>query len=400
MEEVKKIIIVSTKVLFPVVGGERVRLLSLIESIPDSIPIEFLGVSRNPKADIKKFREGLAPKNLSYRLFPFSFDLSLLSVVKSLLDRRPLQVAMFRSRELESYLRAAFRSEELRVIVHLVRGLNFVDSENLGACYLEMTDAISRNYFVLSEKSVFPLSFLFKREAKLLAEFEKVSADRSRRAWLVSERDIDYLVANGVNERRLEYAPLKVMLRGSGDLAEPNLTQPTIAFIGNFTSLQNQEGLTWYLSEVMPELYSRFSVHLKVIGRIGKGLVSEFRDRGYVSFTGEVDDIGVEVKGCFVGICPIRISAGVQTKILEYLAFGLPVISTRRSSESLSLELRRFVLDADTVGENIQRVVALLQKLEGDGSDLKEREERRAVVLREYGGGHLRQVVARLLSNS
>ena len=141
-------------------------------------------------------------------------------------------------------------------------------------------------------------------------------------------------------------------------------------------------------------------MHLKVIGRIGKGLVSEFRDRGYVSFTGEVDDIGVEVKGCFVGICPIRISAGVQTKILEYLAFGLPVISTRRSSESLSLELRRFVLDADTVGENIQRVVALLQKLEGDGSDLKEREERRAVVLREYGGGHLRQVVARLLSNS
>ncbi|WP_250880879.1 glycosyltransferase family 4 protein [Escherichia coli] len=67
-----------------------------------------------------------------------------------------------------------------------------------------------------------------------------------------------------------------------------------------------------------------------------------------VVVTGEVDSITYAAADGHIGVCPIRLGAGIQNKVLEYMALGLPCISSTVGFEGLGAEEGKEIYVANT----------------------------------------------------
>jgi len=100
----------------------------------------------------------------------------------------------------------------------------------------------------------------------------------------------------------------------------------------------------------------------------------------------------------WVSIVPLRIGGGTRLKILEAMALGTPVVSTRKGAEGLDVTDGENILIADTAAGFVDAVLSLL-----DDSGLRARlaaNARRLVETRyrwEDIGQELDRVIRRVL---
>jgi glycosyltransferase involved in cell wall biosynthesis len=79
-----------------------------------------------------------------------------------------------------------------------------------------------------------------------------------------------------------------------------------------------------------------------------------------VDVIGEVADVAAAAKGGAVGVCPLRLGAGVQNKVLEYMALGLPTVSTAIGIEGFDARHERDLLVADQTDSFAAAVLKVL----------------------------------------
>jgi glycosyltransferase involved in cell wall biosynthesis len=83
--------------------------------------------------------------------------------------------------------------------------------------------------------------------------------------------------------------------------------------------------------------------------------------------TYQVGSIAQAARGASVGVCPLRYGAGVQNKVLEYMALGLPGVTSRIGHEGLTALPGRDLLVADTPEDTADACSALLDDRERAG---------------------------------
>ncbi|EJG0318347.1 glycosyltransferase, partial [Vibrio parahaemolyticus] len=132
-----------------------------------------------------------------------------------------------------------------------------------------------------------------------------------------------------------------------------------IIFIGNMFSSQNFDAAYWFASQVMPILIQRGDFKFKVIGRIRDDAKARLLKLDNVIVTGAVDDIVGHARGALVGVCPVRLAAGVQNKILEYMALGIPSITSSIGLEGLFAREGESILVADDPNDYVNHILEL-----------------------------------------
>src|SRR5207248_1147892 len=80
-----------------------------------------------------------------------------------------------------------------------------------------------------------------------------------------------------------------------------------------------------------------------------------------VQVTGRVDDVRSYYAGAAASIVPLRVAGGVRMKILEGLAFGMPMVASTVGPEGLGLDSERELLIADTPQEFADAAIRLLR---------------------------------------
>jgi len=145
---------------------------------------------------------------------------------------------------------------------------------------------------------------------------------------LVSEIDRHYLFSNSKDKlKRVSVFSNGVALDVMHYQFDPKGLD--IIFIGNMFSLQNFDAAMYMSTEILPLIRRIFpEVRLRLIGRIRAEHAAQLFVIDGVDVIGEVADVSEAARGGSVGVCPLRLGAGVQNKVLEYMALGLPVVST------------------------------------------------------------------------
>jgi glycosyltransferase involved in cell wall biosynthesis len=245
------------------------------------------------------------------------------------------------------------------VFVPLVRCAEYVRKSDKPRV-LEMTDAISLNYSRVKQlRHARGLkSRVFGIEAKRLLDYERMIVDDFDLSVLVSKTDRDYLFP-GESARKVMVCSNGVDLSGLPYVAR-SMASRLLIFIGDMRTVQNQDMCRFFAEEVLPLLRKRAGYRFRIVGSIAPVLAERFRAYEGVEVTGRVASVAEAASDGAIGVCPMRIGAGVQNKILEYMALGLPVVTTSLGHEGLGAKSGQDLLIADTPEEFVRRIEGLV----------------------------------------
>ena len=121
--------------------------------------------------------------------------------------------------------------------------------------------------------------------------------------------------------------------------------------------------MRWFCAEVWPEVRRRVpEVHLYIVGKQphARGCNAWAQDRD-ITVTGYVPDILPYFGGADVYIVPLRVGGGTRLKVLEAMATGLAMVSTRLGAEGIDLVHGEHAMLADSPSDFAEATVRLLQ---------------------------------------
>ena len=134
-----------------------------------------------------------------------------------------------------------------------------------------------------------------------------------------------------------------------------------IVFVGAMNWAPNIEAVLWFCGEIFPKVKRQLAnVRLCIVGKDPPPSVRRLSSRPDVYVTGFVQDVRDYVAKASVFLVPLRVGSGMRLKILEAMAMGKAVISTRIGAEGIEAVDGQHILLADTADDFSASVIRLL----------------------------------------
>jgi sugar transferase (PEP-CTERM/EpsH1 system associated) len=298
-------------------------------------------------------------------------------IIRGLAGPIPLTVLNCWSRRMASKLADAFRSYQFDSVqiegVHLMEYLPIIH-KTLGTrgIVIDWHNIESELMWRYAGTPLNPFKKLAaKRTAKLIERAEDRLLDTCATHTVTSERERQKLLArrpganitvipNGVDASY--YSP-----RESSRISGQNVryhSKHTIVFVGSMDYHANIDAVIWFSRTAWPEIAQKYpDFHFTIVGRDPATVVRSLAsDRIHV--TGTVDDVRPFYSSAVVAVVPIRSGGGTRLKILEAMAAGVPVVSTRLGAEGIDVEHDNHILFADSVTEMTAAIVRIISSPE------------------------------------
>jgi glycosyltransferase involved in cell wall biosynthesis len=288
---------------------------------------------------------------------------SILTVGGNAWRRSPMQVFYYRSRAMkkkidETLTRWSFDA----AYIHLFRMAPY--GARLGSLYriLDLTDAISHEVNHSRRYRAGLSRLVYSVEGPRIERYEHDVVDRFEEVWFISERDRQavlgspsrpnaHIVPNGVDTER--FFPTQ-------QERDPN----QLVFVGNMSVLHNIDAVRYFVENVLPQVVARIpGVRLTVAGADTVRSVKALRSPT-VTVAGFVSDLNAELNNASVFVAPLRFAAGIQTKVLEAMAAGTPVVTTSIVNDGIGALPGRDLLVADDAVSMAKSIVTLCQDSE------------------------------------
>ena len=167
--------------------------------------------------------------------------------------------------------------------------------------------------------------------------------------------------------------------------------KPKFYHIGSMNWMPNEEGIHWFIDEVLPKTVEKvpnFVYHLA--GRNMPEWLTTMKDP-HINVIGEVPDAKVFVTDHDVAIVPLLSGSGIRIKIIESMALGKTVITTRVGAEGILYDEEVNII----IAENKAKMVEAIRSLnENPEIAVRIGQAARKLVEEAYDN---RKIIARLL---
>jgi glycosyltransferase involved in cell wall biosynthesis len=382
------VVIVDEELPYPPTSGKRIRTLNLLLRLADRHRLTYL-CRRN--ADPEEARAAAAFLNghgvetvvVDRAVPPKSGPLFYARLAANLLSPLPYSVASHASRALRRaaadyavHHRVDLWQCEWTPYAEALRGL--AGARRLVVAH-NVESLIWQRYH---ETEANPLKrWYVGRQWRKFERFERRTYAAADCTVAVTDLDADRIrgqfgggrvevVDNGVDTRYFRPAPAPA---GPGP----------ILFLGSLDWRPNLDAVGQLLAHVFPAVRAEEpGARLCLVGRNPPGwLRRQATATAGVELHADVPDVRPYLAASSALAVPLRIGGGSRLKILEALASGVPVVSTRVGAEGLSLEPGRHLTVADTVAD---MAPALLWCLRQPAAARAQAECGRRVVLERY----------------
>ncbi len=198
----------------------------------------------------------------------------------------------------------------------------------------------------------------FSREIKLINKFDKVIIDaQDERTILSSHLPSEKLCLVPTLIEGLSYDTNIVPYKGREFKYD-------LLFVGS-NNQPNKEGLTFFLNSVFPDIVRRKPDTLLIIaGKIIQDIQIDASFKENIDCLGYVPDLADIYLKSRVAICPLVTGAGTKFKLVEAMAYAMPIVATKISASALSLidGVNAFVTDDPRV--YAEQILCLLNEPE------------------------------------
>jgi sugar transferase (PEP-CTERM/EpsH1 system associated) len=375
-----RILFLAQRVPFPPNRGDKIATYHYVRHLARNHDVSVACLA-DGRADLA-YVAGLAPLVRSVDAVVCSPVRRRIRALSALAGSRPLTVAYFDEPELRARVRNRLADERFDVALVYGSGVaQYVDSYPDLPRVIQFSDLDSLKWEQYAAACWPPRRWVYRTEARRLLAYERRLASTFVRSLVCADRECDEF------RRRIPGVPVNVVRNGvdldrfrpAGRRREPH----HLVFTGVMNYLPNVDGVTWFCREVLPRVRARVPETTFTI--CGSAPTPEVRALGRlpgVTVTGAVAAVEPYLARAAVAVIPVRIARGVQNKLLEAMAAGLPTVTTSAARAGVGAEEGRDLLVADDAEAFADAVVRLFE----DGQ-LRDRMGRsaRATVEANYG---------------
>jgi sugar transferase (PEP-CTERM/EpsH1 system associated) len=187
-----------------------------------------------------------------------------------------------------------------------------------------------------------PGAFYSLLQWQKLRRYEAGVCRRAHRVVAVSQTDAEALkrlipglevavIPNGIDTD--QYEPI---LRQTQD--RPN-HQPILVFTGKMDFRPNVDAVTWFADQIWPMIKAEVpGVHFYVVGQRPHPRLDRLRADPALTFTGWVsgERMRDHIAQATLYVAPLRMGSGTRLKLLQAMALGKAIVSTRLGAEGLA----------------------------------------------------------------
>lgn len=359
----KKILVLSSRIPYPLIGGDRNRVYQISKILGTRYQVDLLAINEN-----RTKREELGALDKIFDdLILFNFGLTMLkaNAFQKLFSPKPTQVAGYHFKTIQKWIDKHFDEYELVYCNHI----RTAEYARRLPCkkVLDFHDAISMNYKdALSRTRGFWRAFYFIEDKRLLP-YELGVLQAFDKYFITSQADKDYLLANASMSTDID---IKVIPMGVNDKAlkrAMNLEKEEnwLAFLGKMDYYPNEDAVIYFAEEIFP-LLRRKDKDLKfvIIGAYPTGRVRALNEIQGVEVTGFVDDPYEYLEKAKIVVAPMRFGSGIQNKILEAMALRRPVVTTSKGARGIAGEDGEHFVVANKPEEMAEKILELLNAVE------------------------------------
>ena len=291
-------------------------------------------------------------------LVPWSKYSAMLQVLLAIpFASMPFQCAYFRSRQFQEVYKsvsARFAPDALYAVMFRVLP-NAQDYQ--GRLFVDLVDSMGLNFGRRAGMEKGLKGWLLGIEARRVAAYEKQVVQRAERCFVVS----------GIDQQAIGSDHVGVLPLGI-DVTRFNrpttvATAPLIAFTGNMFYQPNVDAMLWFAEHCWPAIKAAVpGVRVLVVGnRPQPSLVALGKADPTIEVMGRVPSVAEVIKTAAVAVAPMRSGSGMQFKILEAMACGVPVVATTIGQGDIGCVAGVDILVRDDAAELAQDVISLLQ---------------------------------------
>src|SRR5262249_44566476 len=148
------------------------------------------------------------------------------------------------------------------------------------------------------------------------------------RIVISSAIDKEYYPATADEREKISVIPNAVDLMHFGfQQFEPD--RNLIVFCGKLDYFPNEDAALYFCREVWPLLRAkRPELQFEIVGSRPPRSVRHLDGKDNIRVVPSVSDVRPHLGRAFLALCPIRLRAGTQFKVLEAMALGVPVVAT------------------------------------------------------------------------
>ncbi|MBU2869088.1 TIGR03087 family PEP-CTERM/XrtA system glycosyltransferase [Colwellia sp. E2M01] len=350
------ILFLAQRVPFPPNKGEKIRTFNQLKFLAEQKHKISVCAPIEQNEDVNYFKE-LADKYCE-NVISHELTVKPFRLIKGLLKGQALSVANFYTKRLQSKFDDLLQQECFDVVIctssamaeYIYRSTSIKKLKKKPMLLMDFMDLDSDKWQQYAQTSNWPMKWVYQREAKILAKYEQ---------QITHDFDVSFFIADAEVElfnSRCSHAG-KVLTMGNGmdttafipATISPNNEAPVFLFTGVMDYKPNIDAVIWFVETVWPSILTKYKkARFIIAGMNPTSLVNDLTNITGIEVTGFVDDILPYYHQSDYFVAPFRLARGVQNKVLQAFACGLPVISTPMGAEGIDCTQDEHILIANS----------------------------------------------------
>lgn len=348
--------IVLSRFPFPLEKGDKLRAYYLIQELAKKHEITLICTSDH--AVQKEHLEKLTPYCSSIHVFPLRKWLIPIQLLVSWINGNPFQVGFFYQRWIHQRITSILQTVQPDAIyTQLIRTTEYVKDFHACPKTLDYMDALSKGMERRYEQARGFWKYIYRIEFQRLVQYERRIFDYFEHCTIISSQDRSAilhpnhktirLISNGVDPRFFS--------------AKPSKKSIDILFTGNMSYPPNVDAARFLVQHIMPLVWSQIP-HCSVVIAGAKPSHEVLKlSSDQVTVTGWVEDILPYYAEAKVFCAPMRLGSGLQNKLLEAMALGIPCVTTPLANNALEAKHAQEIWVAEQANDLADALVFLLE---------------------------------------
>jgi sugar transferase (PEP-CTERM/EpsH1 system associated) len=353
-----RIFFICQRVPYPPDRGDKIATYNIIRHLSKrhEIHVFCLADGMADLANVARIKDSVA----SVTAVPVSSVGGKLRALLAIFAGGPLSVAAFNKKRLHQAIKRRYADARPdAVMVYSSNAAQYAEHFTDVPRIMHFSDLDSLKWGQYAERSGLIFSWVYRLEQQRLLAYERHIAQTFTHSLVCTEAErLDFerlipgppvsLLANGVD---LEF------FRPLGTAKRP----ACIVFTGVMDYQPNVDAVQWFCSEILPLVQREVPAAIFVIcGSRPLPSVLRLADLPGVTVTGRVPDTRPYLDAAEVFVAPLRMARGVQNKVLEALAMGLPCVSSMAAWRGTVIPSGEGIVATDEPLEFARWVVQLL----------------------------------------